>query len=116
MKTGSFVNLMAIKDIPRIPQEGEGCTILHWSDRDAGTIVTVEPGAKRIWVQADVSTRTDKNGMSDAQSYSYEPNPNAPKVPFTLRKNGKYYQEGATIKGSMPLLIGTRMTYYDYSF
>jgi hypothetical protein len=50
-----------------------GATVLMYSDRHAGTIVEV--CGKRLMWQADTASRTDKNGVSDAQSYSYERNP-----------------------------------------
>lgn len=116
MKTGSLINMLADRDVPRIPRVGDGCTVLHWSDRDAATVVRVSPDGKRIWIKGDIATRTDKNGMSDAQSYSYSPNPDAREIEYTLRKDGKYHKAGEPLRGSMSLLIGTRMTYYDYSF
>lgn len=93
-----------------------GATMLCWSDRHACTITAVSPSGKSIEVKRDIATRTDKNGMSESQDYSYKPNPNAPAQTFTLRKNGKWVAKGSTMNAGTHLLIGKRDQYYDCSF
>lgn len=80
------------------------------TDRKAATIVKVTP--TQVHVQEDISTRTDQNGMSESQTYSYAPDPNAPVRIFRKSKSGTYR---APNRGN-GLLIGTRATYHDYSF
>lgn len=114
MSYGSLINRMYDQQGEAPVQVGMGATILMWSDRRAGTIIEVQrfrsgPNAGKpriIIVQEDNAKRTDKLGMSDSQSYEYEPNPNGIKHRFNARKDG-------TFKG---LLIGRREEYYDYSF
>jgi hypothetical protein len=103
-------------------QIGDGATLLMWSDRHAYTIIEVEryvTGArigeiKAVVAQQDKATRLDGLGMSDSQSYTYQPNPNAEKERFTLRKDGRFRKVGSV--NSSVLAIGERREYYDYSF
>ena len=64
-----------------------------------------------VW-QQDRATRLDTNGMSDAQRYSYERNPDAPRETFTRRRDGSY----RIAKGQSRLILGVRDKHYDYSF
>lgn len=91
-----------------IPTVGMGATILMWTDRKACTIVKVT--RTQVHVQEDIATRADSNGMSDAQDYTYAPNPAAPVLVYRLNKRGAY-------KGPLgQLRIGERCSYHDYSF
>jgi hypothetical protein len=54
--------------------------------------------------------------MSDSQSYRYEPNPEASKRVYTLRKNGRWVAEFDNMRNGTCLGIGFREEYYDYSF
>lgn len=118
---GSLINrLMEASRNPE-PEVGMGATICMWSDRKAATITEVlryKTGAKAGQIRA-VKTRpcrairTDSNGMSDAQSYTYEEMPDAPESTWTLRKDGRFIRQGSTYT---TLAIGFRDEYYDYSF
>lgn len=92
---------------------GDGATRLMWSDRHACTVVEVSP--RRVVVQEDISTRTDSNGMGDSQTYEFTPNPEAPKLAYTLRKNGRWIAEGQPMRDGEALGRG-RSTYFDFSF
>lgn len=119
MKTGSLFNMLMDGDKPLVPEVGMGATILYWSDRSAATIMKVSEDKKHVWISQDIATRTDKNGMSDDQSYTYETvNADKPEtwIEYTLRKDGKYHAKGDRMRGSLSLLIGSRREYYDYSF
>jgi hypothetical protein len=116
-ETGSLINhLMSGAKTPA-PEVGMGATVLCWTDRHAGTITKVNPDGS-FEVQCDKATRIDSNGMSDAQSYSYERNPNGCTYRFArvtrgkakgqLRENGR--------KDGNGVLIGTRDHHHDYSF
>lgn len=106
------------------PVVGMGATILHWTDRDAGTITKVFTIGKdvAIEVQEDKATRTDKNGMSEMQDYAYEANPDGARSTWRFR-NGAWkavrYSEDTKrwrqIDGS-GLQIGVRRKYHDFSF
>lgn len=113
MKYGNLMNQLASNSPNPVPEVGMGATALYWSDRRAGTVVAVK-GKRLVWKE-DKATRTDSNGMSDCQSYSYAPDPEAQEEVFTLRKNGKWVREGDSMNGTC-LGLGYRRTYYDYSF
>jgi len=98
------------------PKVGMGATVLHWTDRTAGTIIEV--GANYFTVQADTAIRTDGNGMSDAQSYRYELNPAGTLYVFERVRRGKAkgaWRENGRKDGN-GVLIGHRNHYYDFSF
>lgn len=97
------------------PEVGMGATILFWSDRHAATITDItyfKTGAKAgkpktITVREDKAIRVDSYGMSDAQEYRYEPDPNGSVRTFKANlRTGEF--DG--------LLIGKRHHYFDYSF
>jgi hypothetical protein len=94
---------------------GVGATILYWTDRVAGTVVSVSRNGREIVVQEDTAIRTDPNGMSDAQSYRYEANPDGITRTFTLRRNGRWILKGESLRGTAAKL-GFRRHYHDYSF
>lgn len=116
MRCGSLINQLSGNSTSPVPVVGVGATLLHWSDRTAGTVVEVSPNGKRIVVQEDVATRTDKNGMSESQNYTYAPSPNGRKFVYTLRKNGAWVAEGQPLRNGERVGIGYRSQYYDYSF
>jgi hypothetical protein len=92
-----------------------GATVLMYTDRHAATIVKVDSGIV-ITIQEDKSIRTDTNGMSDTQSYRYEPNTQAIRRRFSLRINGRWVEVGSDMNNGTTLLIGERDTYHDYGF
>ena len=92
------------------PQVGMGATACYWSDRHACTVVAVKSRC-RIIVQRDKAIRTDDNGMSECQSYRYEPDPNGSTTELIKTKYG--WKE---LGGGTRYLIGIREEYYDYSF
>ena len=116
MPTGNLVNLIYERSANPAPIVGDGATILSWSDRHAGTIIEVANGGKTITVQEDLVTRMDSNGLSDAQSYDYERNPNGSTTIFTLRKNGRWVTQGESMRGGRGVSLGVRDHYFDYSF
>lgn len=94
------------------PVVGMGATIQHWSDRTPATVITVSPSSKKIVLQEDKATRTDQNGMSEVQEYSYQTDSDGTLYTATLRDDGTY-----RIKGSKQLVsLGNRRKYHDYSF
>ena len=117
---GNIMNRIAESCKQTTPEVGMGATITMHSDRHAATIVAIEvfkSGPKKgsiskIQVQQDKATRTDKNGMSECQEYTYTPNPKAQVQEFTLRKSGSWQEVG----GTSGLIIGERDEYYDFSF
>jgi hypothetical protein len=100
---------------PKI-EVGMGATICGWSDKHACTVIKVEDDGKRVTVQQDKATRTDKNYMSECQEYTYEPDPQGSIYTFTIRKNGRFTQVGSAMGKGMHVYFGGRREWYDYSF
>lgn len=115
MQYGSLHNVLYAKGKGAEPEVGMGATVLYWTDRRAATIVEVI-SPREIVIQRDRATRSDGGGMSDAQSYTYERQPDAPREVYTLRKNGAWVRKGGSMKTGQRLSIGARIEYYDYSF
>ena len=111
--TNSLVNVLMASS-PEALFVGMGGTILHWTDREAVTVVEIV-GAKTIRVIVDKATRTDVNGMSEAQAYAYSPGSGAAQT-FTLRANGEWVKQGDPMRDGTRLALGERRKYYDYSF
>lgn len=116
MHTGSLSNLILGNARQPAPAVGMGCTILHWTDRNAATIVDITDGGRTLYVQRDTARRTDKNGMSECQEYSYARNPQGAISVFTRRKGGEYVEKGRALGAGHRLAIGTRREYHDFSF
>lgn len=96
----------------KIPKEGDGATIQVGSDRYPYTIIGIYRNGRNIVLQMDKYTRTDNNGMSESQTYSFERDKDGEIQTATLRKDGSYRLMGSKI----PVWIGSRYAYYDYSF
>lgn len=109
---GSLQNLMAKDTYPKVPEIGMGATIILWTDRNPATIIAVHPNGRKCTIQEDKATRTDTNGLSDAQSWSFDPDPNGRIYEVSLRKDGRW----KIINGQTVVLIGSRDKYYDPSF
>lgn len=116
MQTNSLVNMVYAQTKNPTPTVGMGATICGWTDRHAATVFAVSKSGKKVMVQEDKATRTDSNGMSDCQSYDYEPNPKAQVQTFTLRKNGRWVSEGSGMHSGTVLSLGHRHSYHDFSF
>jgi hypothetical protein len=94
------------------PYVGMGATVNHWSDRYPATIIQITHNGKRLVLQEDKYTRTDQNGMSECQEYSYEKNEQGDIHFATQRKDGTF-----RIVGSKTIVsLGVRSRYYDFSF
>lgn len=106
---GNLINRMIEREVAG-PEVGGGATICHYSDRDAATVVRVSPSGKTAWIQQDVATRVDKNGMSESQEYAYERDPGAPILKVVRTK------KGWKIAGGSRVAFGHRSKYHDFSF
>jgi len=89
-----------------------GVTWAAGSDRYPGTITEVSASGKRIVFQEDVAIRTDTNGMSESQQYTFQQDPNGEMHIATKRKDGVWRITG----GKTPVTLGIRDKYYDFSF
>lgn len=112
MTYGSLINVIADGAQAVDPVVGMPATMLSWTDRQAATVIAIERNGQRIIAQADLAIRTDENGMSDAQAYRYERDPNGSTRTYTRRADGSYRERGGTLR----LVLGQRSHYYDYSF
>lgn len=113
MQHGSFQNMQAANTLPKPNFTiGDGATLVMWTDRHACTIIDIRKNGRVIVIQEDTAIRTDKNGMSESQGYTFERNPEGRTWEATLRKDGTY-----KVKGSQTgVLVGRRSHYHDYSF
>lgn len=95
------------------PEVGMGVTYSCHTDRHAATIIEVSKSGKTIKVQDDIATRTDKNGMSECQTYSYKPNPEGKVMTFkaTTRRGRKAWRNGVYHAS-----VGHRRAYHDFSY
>ena len=101
------------RDCFRIPEVGEGATLLMWTDRHACTVY--EADEKHLLIREDHVDRVDKNGMSESQEYVYTPNPDGVLSIFKPKLNKKTGQKTWHSKAG-GILLGTRQHYYDFSF
>lgn len=109
---GSLVNLISDRSKQPEPEIGMGATYLGYTDRRPYTIIAIH-SPTRIVVQADRFKRTDDNGMSECQDYTYSPDPDGACVTLRKRKNGGWAVAGSP---GTHYAIGYRQRYYDYSF
>ena len=107
-ETGSGVNAL-MSASATAPVVGEGATILAWSDRYPGTVIAVSKSGKTATVREDRAIRTDGGGMTEAQEYRFEANPEGRTWTFRLTTRG---WRG----GGYGASFGHRSRYYDFSF
>lgn len=114
-ETGSVMNAIYSRMVGPVPNVGDGATVCFWTDRTAGTVIEVRHTKSSVFVtvQEDKCTREDNNGMSESQTYTYEPNTNG--RTWTFRSmHGKPYRVSA--KGGPGVYFGDRRAYHDYSY
>lgn len=95
-----------------VPAVGMPCTICWITDRKAATVIAVSPTGAKVTVREDKATRTDKNGMSESQSYTYERDPVGAEHVFHRQANGSY----RSASQGKRLVLGERRSYHDYSY
>lgn len=112
---GSFQNGQLGNTESLEPVVGMGATRISYTDRSAYTVIEVGVyrGRKYAILQRDNAIRTDNYGMSDCQSYRYEPNPEAGTIKAVLCNDGLWHMNN---KQGANILIGHRDEHYDYSF
>lgn len=85
------------------------CTVCFYTDRHAATVVAVSKSGHRVTTRDDKAIRTDGNGMSESQTYTYHRDPSGAERTFHRKADGTY--------GSGPhLVLGHRRSYHDFSF
>lgn len=90
------------------PAVGLGCTVGYYEDRHAATVIAVSPSGAKVTVQEDRATRTDKNGMSQTQSYSFERSTDGAVHVFHRQGDGSYATRGKR------LTLGVRSHYHCF--
>lgn len=110
-QAGSFVNQVMAQSKNPTPVVGMGATHCAYSDRHPYTVIEVSKSGRVVTLQEDTAIRTDKNGMSESQTYEFTPNPKGAIRKASLRKNGQWVE----VNGSDKFSLGHRSAYYDYS-
>ena len=122
-ETGSLINHIQSRTFnDQDPVVGAPATVLYWSDRHGATVTAWDAKHAVVTVQEDKATRTDSNGMSEDQTYSFERDTNGSRHMFKRtkkgwksvllnRETGRYNQTDGS-----GLLLGSRDSYYDFSF
>jgi hypothetical protein len=128
-ETGSVINHLyaaGTKGQPD-PEVGMGATVLHWTDRHAGTIVAAEQDKQGRWViqvQGDHAKVVSGSTYNGSAQYEYSANPNGGIDRFRF-ENGRWcelrlnHESGRLNKvkgGGHGLVIGRRDEHYDPSF
>jgi hypothetical protein len=109
---GSLQNLLATSEpTSNAPKPGDGATIYWWTDRTPATVERVEivRGRTRVHLIEDRAIRTDGLGMTDAQSYRFEPDPDGRRFEARLIR-------GRWMAGGQGVTFGHRSAYRDFSF
>ena len=101
-----------------IPEVGRGCTICYWSDKRAATITKVEFYKNGKPKAVEVTHNRYKCVDYYAGDYEVLPELNeSMKDRFTLRRNGRWYEEGQeTSPHSVVLMLHYQMTTIDPSY
>ncbi|MFA7408286.1 MAG: hypothetical protein WCY93_10780 [Anaerolineaceae bacterium] len=121
-ETGSLVNHLSTRGTSTVkPEVGMGATVYGWTDRHAATVVSVEGNI--FTVQHDRAVRTDDNGMSEMQKYTFSADPEGIKDSYRIEKDGRFTEvrknpeTGRWNKvGKGNVRLGFRDHYYDFSF
>lgn len=113
--TGSLVNQLISSGSQPAPKVGDGATKCGYSDRSPATIIEVNATGNSVIVQMDDYKRTDSNGMSDDQEYSYTQNKDNPTAEYTKRKNGSWVAKNQSMKSGQRLSIGHRERHFDFT-
>lgn len=127
-QTGSLTNHLYSRMVIGQPQPtvGMGGTVCGWTDRYATTIIEVFTIGRSVYIKAqeDFAKRSDDNGMSECQEYTYSPNPEGSVHTFKRESDGRWSevyknQETGRYKkynGGKGFRLGVRQKYHDYSF
>lgn len=111
IRSGSFINQISGTSPNTIPQVGMGLTVMHYTDRSAGTITRISKTGKTFWYKADRAIRIDQNGVSESQKYDYQFQPDVKEIACRRRKSGQWYD-----RFGHKVCLGYRQAYFDFSF
>lgn len=107
---GSLINRLSERSKQPKPEIGMRCTVMCYTDRHPGEVISITPSGKTIRVRELSAKRTDKNGMSECQNYEYATDPEGTIRTFRLTKRG-WREPG----GGNGLALGRAEMYYDFS-
>jgi hypothetical protein len=108
---GSPQNLLVANARSAEPVVGEGATVIWYTDRYPATVERLSPSGKTAWLREDRAIRTDHHGMSDSQSYRFEPDPEGRESVAKRQRDGRWKTTGGQI-----VQFGARDRYWDPSF
>ena len=113
---GSIDNRLMENCRQPVPVVGMGATELCYSDRHPYEIIEVIDD-RHIIVRALSWKRTDRNGMSESQSYLYFSNPANPTAKLFLTKQGQWRERYPDRSlGCNRFALGFAERYYDPCF
>lgn len=124
-ETGSLVNYLFSGSRSPSPVLGMGGTVLHWTDRHAVTVTSIAADGRSLLTRDDIAIRTDKRGMSDAQTYNFERDDNGVERRWKLAQDGTWREACLNDAGRVVflsggkgprLVLGSRSHYHDFSF
>lgn len=101
----------------RHPEPGMVLTYTIWTDRKVFEITRVEPSEKAVWARPMHAVRTDDNGMSESQSYRYEPGAGIEQR-FSWREKPAVWKIAGSKTGEHggTASLGVAHAYHDFSF
>lgn len=101
---------VSAEDFEALPAVGLGATVHSGGDRRAYTVIAVSKSGRKVTLRRDKATRTDSKGMSESQSWWYEPNPEGETRIAYRQQDGSYRVENHLVT------FGKRDEYYDFPF
>lgn len=118
-ETGSLINNVYSQTVQTLPQVGDGATIMHWTDRSAGTVISVDTAKNVVVVQEDTATLKEGcDTYGGSQDYDYSPNPNGPT--YTFKPVSRGHRKGQMREGGRKdgysVVFGRRDKHRDPSF
>lgn len=93
------------------PTVGMGATYSICGDNYPCTIV--EASGRSIVIQKDTAKLVSGSEQTQNAVYEIEPNPNAERETFTLRKNGYWYKKGEKMGFGGVVVLGERKKRID---
>lgn len=117
-ETGSLVNHIYSQAEQTLPNVGDGATVLHWTDREAGTVIEVDTAKRIVVVQMDTATVVSGSGHDGSAVYAYTANPNGSKRTFkpVTRGHAKGQMRENGRKDGYSVIFGRRDSYRDPHF
>jgi hypothetical protein len=100
----------------RTPIVGQGASYGYGADSYPATVAKVSASGKTVWIRDDKFKRIKGSFMTGDAEFLYYDDPDAPLQKATLRKNGRYYFKGCSMRHGGSVYFGTRRYYQDPHF